>query len=154
MKKKFLFASLVFSINAFAQVPSNSFNGIWCNSDSWDKTGEIFQLEISSDKKGIINATFYSGGPFQEDYRGKLSTEGKLELYFDGVLGSNSFCEVSNAKDKNSDLNCKKIKYAICKLIGSNKIQIVTFRNNCSGMPANVNIVLKKLKEGESCGPY
>ncbi len=134
-------------------LPSNSFNGIWCNSDSWDKTGEIFQLEISSDKKEIINATFFSGGPFEERYRGKLSAEGKLDLYFDGVGGSISFNEVSNANDRNSDLNCKKIKYAICKLIGSNKIQIVTYRNNCSYMPANVNIVLKKLKEGESCGP-
>ena len=132
---------------------SNSFNGIWCNNDSFDKTGELFQLEISSDKKEIINATFYSGGPFEENYRGKLSAEGKLELYFDGVGGSISFNEISNAKERNSDLNCKKIKYAICKLIGPNKIQIETYKNNCSYMPANVNIVLKKLKEGESCMP-
>lgn len=132
---------------------SNSFIGSWCNNDSWDKTGELFQLEISSDQKEIISATFYSGGPFEENYIGKLSAEGKLELYFDGVGGSISFNEVSNANDRNSDLNCKKIKYASCKLIGSDKIQIVTYKNNCSYMPANVNIVLKKLKKGESCMP-
>jgi hypothetical protein len=132
---------------------SNSFTGSWCNNDFWDEEGELFNLDISTDEKGIINACFYSGGPFQECYIGKLSTEGNLDLFYDSAGGSISFNEAISSADKNLLLNCKKTKYAICKLIELDKIQIITYENNCSYMPSNMKIVLKKLKEDESCYP-
>jgi peptidyl-prolyl cis-trans isomerase SurA len=65
------------------------------------------------------------------------------------LAGSISFNELQD-----EDLSCKKIKYAKCKLITPDKIQIITFKNNCSYMPSNTDKVLKKLKDGENCQQF
>lgn len=128
---------------------SNLYEGRWCNSDSFDKSGMYFSLSISTDEEGNINANYGNGGPFEEYYTGEISSNGELVLYYDGVMGSISFNEIQD-----EDLSCKKIKYAKCKLITPDKIQIITFKNNCSYMPSNTDKVLKKLNDGENCEQF
>lgn len=140
-------------INVDYNLSSNSYNGEWCNIDYVSETGEIFKLSISTNQQGVIEASFYSGGPFEEFYIGKLSPEGKLNLYFDAVMGSMSFNNTVNASDLNSDLACKETRYAICEFIDHDEIRIKTFSNNCSYMPSNEQMVLKKLMENEGCWP-
>jgi hypothetical protein len=123
------------------------FNGRWCNNESLIETGEVFQLEISTDSNGVITATYYSGGPFEENYTGELSIEGNLNLYFNSVGGSISFNNLNNSGEK----NCQNIKFATCKLILQDKIEVITYENDCSYMPANSVIILKRLAEDESC---
>lgn len=139
-------------INIDYNLSSNSYDGEWCNNDFISETGEIFNLSISTNEQGVVEASFYSGGPFTEFYTGKISPGGKLDLYFDAVGGSISFNEMVN-RGYISNLICNITKYATCEFIGRNEIKITTFRNNCSYMPSNVQMVLKKLKENEGCWP-
>jgi hypothetical protein len=152
MKLKTIILTKIVTIGlAFATMAQKQnqilFNGRWCNNDSLNETGEVFQLEISTDSNGLITALYYSGGPFEENYIGELSTEGNLNLYFNSVGGSISFNNSNNSGEK----NCQKIKFATCKLILQDRIEVKTYENDCSLMPANSVIIIKRLEDDDSC---
>jgi len=127
---------------------AENYIGSWCDNRKWKDTGELFSLTIARVTTKQFVAEYHSGGPFQESFKGICSGDSVLFLYFDNVEGSISF---NSQQDRNTFAKCKKIKFARCKLIDKNKLEIKTFSNKCSNMPKNTNIILKRLNQGESC---
>jgi curved DNA-binding protein CbpA len=141
---------LVFNTKQFSNsVSIEDYIGTWCNSNELEVgTGDVFQLTISNDQAKDLIASYYNGGPFQETSKGIFLDNNNLDLYYDYVEGSMS---LMSGIDENIISQCKKSKYAKCILIEKNKLMITTYYNDCSYMPENMNIVLRRLDINESC---
>ena len=121
------------------------YSGEWCNADNWESWGEYFNIIINLNPNGEGRATYTQGGPFEEEYIVKVTAEGTLELYWDGIGGSISFNE-----NNKSNETCKKLT-ALLKIMDNKTLEVVSYVNDCAYLSGN--IILKKLEENESCMP-
>jgi hypothetical protein len=144
-----LFLTVCFSNPTFSQDFSN-FLGGWCNNEQAEKTGEYVNLGIYQDENKKLSSSFSNGGPFEESHTVKLISDTKIDLYFYSVGGSISFNEL---QDSNTG-KCKKTKLAECVLLDKNRMQITTFANDCSYLPHQQTIILKRLSEDQFCSDY
>ena len=124
---------------------SRLYSGEWCNADNWESSGEYFNITINVNPNGEGHATYTQGGPFEEEYKFKITEEGKLELYWEGISGSIAFDE-----NNKSNETCKKIT-ALLKIMDNNTLEVMRYVNDCAYLSRN--ITLKKLNENESCMP-
>ena len=124
------------------QMDFDAFNGNWCDNSSYEETGEYFNLEIQLNSTGNGEATFSTGGPFEESYSCKINQEGKLDLIWESVGGSMSFNE------QNKQQTCQK-KTATCTLDSKNNLSVTVFKNDCAYL--NRSATLSRLPANESC---
>ena len=93
----------------------------------WQCEDESCYGTLSISKKEII----FSGGPFAEYFKTKINGN-IIELYFDYILGTNSFNEnTNNGKVKN--VKCKKL-VAKCSLI-NNVFLFEGYGDTCGQLP-------------------
>jgi hypothetical protein len=135
----------VIDSNRLKEEISRLYSGEWCNADNWGSSGEYFNIVIDINPNGDGRATYTQGGPLEEEYLVRVTAEGKLELYWDGIGGSISFNE-----NNKSNETCKKLT-ALLKIMDSKTLEVLSFENDCAYLSGN--IILKKLNKNESCMP-
>lgn len=119
------------------------FLGKWCCNDETVREGECFQLEFSLYDNGL-SISYYSGGPFEENFTGKVISDNHAELYFASIGGSTSFNRAKGDMD-----GCVGQKVADCMLQPDGTLTIVVGDDKCGAMDGTHT--LRKLKESEWC---
>ena len=84
-----------------------NFFGEWSKNNT--EEGEYFILDFRSDNDTLVEISYSVMGPFEEILYGKLISKTKVELYFNYIMGSISFANVTKQNEARLE-KCKKKK--------------------------------------------
>ena len=121
------------------------FLGEWCCNDETVNVGEYFKLTFNLSDHGL-SIIFHSGGPFEEEYSGKVVSENRAELYFSSVGGSISFNRLMDEEEMEEKIG-KKVADCVLQPDGTLKVLILEGENDT----VHATHTLRAIKEGEWC---